>query len=199
MKTLTKDTKIKLSQIKDLKNWVEDIRYQIGQISAKTGLLKTTEGWIKPPHTIKELKNGNDTIIGGSPGPGGDDPRFQKKRSAKDNQVKPIKEIIRFKKDTPLTNEDGWYIPAGQKLENAKSIARAEGIDEVKILIDNHLLPGGRKTKSKDWEKIAGNTELAKEGKRRRAHVHGYRCKGIGKVKMKRVSWISSRGTKNGK
>lgn len=85
-------------------------------------------------------------------------------------------------------------------LDNAKSIARAEGIDEVRILIDNHLLPGGKKTSPKDWEKIAGDTDLAKNGKKRRAHVHGYRAKGVGKVKMKRVSWLTqNKGRRNGK
>lgn len=49
---LTGDTRIRLSQIKDLAEWVEDQKYEIGQISTRTGLLKTAEGWVVPPHSM---------------------------------------------------------------------------------------------------------------------------------------------------
>ncbi len=50
---LTGDTRIRLSQIKDLADWVEDRRYEIGEISTKTGLMKTAEGWVVPPHAMR--------------------------------------------------------------------------------------------------------------------------------------------------
>ena len=49
---LTGDTKIRLSQIKGLREWTEDQKYEIGQISTRTGLLKTAEGWVVPPHSM---------------------------------------------------------------------------------------------------------------------------------------------------
>ena len=54
-KELTGDTRIRLSQIKDLAAWAEDRRYQLGEISENTGLMKTAEGWVTPPHTKKPL------------------------------------------------------------------------------------------------------------------------------------------------
>ena len=190
---LTGDTRIRLSQIKDLAAWIEDRRYQNGEISQTTGLMKTPDGWVVPPHSMvpgPQEPIENTHRIGGGAGQEKNDPRFRKNRSAKNNTVLDIKNPVTFKKDTPITNDAGWYIPAGSRLENAKSIARAEGIDEVRLLVDNYLLPGGKKTNVKDWEKIAGNTDLTKNGKKRRAHVHGYRAKGVGKVKMKRVNWL---------
>ena len=52
-KPLTGDTRIRLSQIKDLAAWIEDRRYEIGEISTKTGLMKTAEGWVVPPHAMR--------------------------------------------------------------------------------------------------------------------------------------------------
>ena len=52
-KPLTGDTRIRLSQIKDLVAFAEDRRYEIGEISTKTGLMKTAEGWVVPPHAIR--------------------------------------------------------------------------------------------------------------------------------------------------
>lgn len=49
---LTGETKIRLSQIKGLREWIEDQKYEIGQISTRTGLLKTAEGWVVPPHSM---------------------------------------------------------------------------------------------------------------------------------------------------
>lgn len=64
---LTGDTKIRLSQIKDLAAWVEDRRYGIGEISTKTGLMKTTEGWVVPPHAARMIE-GQEGTRGGSAG-----------------------------------------------------------------------------------------------------------------------------------
>lgn len=50
---LTGHTHIRLSQIKDLVAFAEDRRYEIGEISTKTGLMKTAEGWVVPPHAIR--------------------------------------------------------------------------------------------------------------------------------------------------
>lgn len=55
---ITADTKIKL------KNVVEDRTYQIGEISEKTGLQKTSNGWVKPKKgtTTKEEENKNTFV-----------------------------------------------------------------------------------------------------------------------------------------
>ena len=58
---LTGDTKIRLSQIKGLREWIEDQKYEIGQISTRTGLLKTAEGWVVPPHN-RESKATTKTL-----------------------------------------------------------------------------------------------------------------------------------------
>lgn len=47
---LTGDTRIRLSQIKDLADWVEDRKYQVGEISQKTGLQKQPDGSWKEPN-----------------------------------------------------------------------------------------------------------------------------------------------------
>ena len=47
---LTGDTRIRLSQIKDLRGWIEDKRtYKPGEISEKTGLQKQPDGSWKEP------------------------------------------------------------------------------------------------------------------------------------------------------
>lgn len=58
---LTKDTKVRLSQIKR-EECTQDARriYQNGEISEKTGLMKTPKGWVKPP-----AKGGEKKAIGG--------------------------------------------------------------------------------------------------------------------------------------
>ncbi len=58
---LTKDTKVRLSQIKR-EECTKDARrtYQNGEISGKTGLMKTPKGWVKPP-----AKGGEKKAIGG--------------------------------------------------------------------------------------------------------------------------------------
>lgn len=55
-KPLTGDTRIRLSQIKDLAAWIEDRRYEIGEISTKTGLMKTANGWVVPPHAMRPME-----------------------------------------------------------------------------------------------------------------------------------------------
>lgn len=48
---LTKDTRIKLSQIKDLTSWIKDRKYQNGDISEKTGLMRVAPSkWVEPNH-----------------------------------------------------------------------------------------------------------------------------------------------------
>lgn len=46
---LTGDTRIRLSQIKDLQAWINDRRYKVGEISEKTGLQKQPDGSWKEP------------------------------------------------------------------------------------------------------------------------------------------------------
>jgi len=60
---LTRDTKIKLSQIMDLKTWINDRVYQVGEISKKTGLQKQPDGTWKEPkqqQKIRSLKSENE-------------------------------------------------------------------------------------------------------------------------------------------
>lgn len=52
MRILTAETKIKLSQIKDLRTWTEDEKYDVGDISKKTGLQKFGPGDWRVPNSL---------------------------------------------------------------------------------------------------------------------------------------------------
>ena len=198
-KPLTGDTRIRLSQIKDLAAWIEDRRYEIGQISTKTGLMKTANGWIVPPHSMApepQESIENSHRIGG--GANYDDDKAyrtdvtERHRSAKTN-AEEDREPFRTKREIQLTVEDdpeniGWKIKAKQQVIDVVSFARGIGIDDIKRLMDTYLA-NGKRTREDDWEKCKGNTPVTRNNKERDAHVHWYQAKDVGKVEFKIVDW----------
>lgn len=197
---LSGDTRIRLSQIKDLREWVEDRHiYGMYEISPSTGLMKTEHGWVVPPHLMAPgLQRPIEEThrIGG--GANYDDDKAyrtdvtERHRSAKTN-AEVDREPFRTKREIQLTVEDdpeniGWKIKAKQQVIDVVSFARGIGIDDIKRLMDTYLA-NGKRTREDDWEKCKGNTTVTRNNKERDAHVHWYQAKDVGKVEFKIVDW----------
>lgn len=172
MRILARNTKIKLNQIKDLSYWIEDQRYEIGQISQKTGLLKTAEGWVKPE------KNS------------------QKKIPIKSTWIVPrslgaVAKRYTAKSDINVTSKNESYVlKEGSKVENIELIAKGHGIRTVSHLMEKYKKPNGEKTKATDWTKKKGiGVVLDKNGNQKKAELHWYECQGLGKCEFKVKRW----------
>lgn len=173
---LTANTKIKLSQIKDLEAWIKDKIYQVGQISEKTGLQKQPDGtWKEPTEKQKDPKNEQDATTWIVPRSLG---AVAIKYTAK-NDTK----VTAFGKNVTLKQ--------GSTVTDIEIIARGHGIDKVQKLIDNYPRRNGTKTVATDWTKKKGiGTVEIRNGLTAKAELHWYECKGEGKVKFKVKKWI---------
>ena len=172
---LTGDTRIRLSQIKDLLAWVKDRRkYKVGEISEKTGLLKTRNEngkieWVEPNTESQE-----ETI-------------WTVPRS-----LGAVAKVYTAKEDTPVRkgHKKDWTLKQGSQVTNIKQIARGHGIKIVGTLIKNHKRPNGASTSATDWTKKKGfGTVVDKNGRERKAELHWYECQGMGKIDFKVKKW----------
>lgn len=197
MHLLTPETKIKLSQISDLKKWITDRKYEIGEISPKTGLLKTEEGWVIPPsQMVHGNKTDKDPITGLYNTGGGEQHR------SKRNNKSINKKDFTLKKQLKLTiennpKEKGYSLYPGEKITNIVSFARGKGIDDIQRLKDTYKRKDGKTTIDDDWEKCKGNGIAHKNNKKRGAEIHWYQAKNVGQVEHKVKRWlINKRGQK---
>lgn len=163
---LTGDTRIRLSQIKDLAAWIEDRRYHNGEISQKTGLMKTPNGWVVPPSGKTSW-----TV-----------PR----------SLGAVAKVYTAKADTAVSKgkAETYTLKEGSKVKDIKLIARGHGIKSVSRLMKKYKRPNGSTTKATDWTKRKGiGTVVGKDGKERQAELHWYECQGMGKMEFKVKKW----------
>ncbi|HDR4427059.1 TPA: hypothetical protein QCP92_002661 [Bacillus cereus] len=78
------------------------------------------------------------------------------------------------------------FIKKGTFIKGVRIIAAGKEIREVNHLMETYKLQNGMKTKEEDWLKMRG-TALITDNKEyhRKAEVHWYQAKNIGKVKFK--------------
>lgn len=178
-KPLTGDTRIRLSQIKGLKEWVTDRRkYKIGEISEKTGLLKTRTKsgkieWVEPS-TKGQTKTSWHVP----------------------HSLGAAAKVYTAKEDTPVRkgHKKEWTLKQGSEVTDISLIARGHGIKTVATLIKNHKRPNGTSTKATDWTKKKGfGTVVGRDGKERKAELHWYECQGMGKIDFKVKKWKDER------
>ena len=83
-------------------------------------------------------------------------------------------------------------IKQGSYIENVKVIAgkgvRRE-IDDINRLVETYLKSNGEKTSPKDWQKVVGTAIIEVESGKK-AEIHWYQCKDIGKVEYKIKRWL---------
>lgn len=130
---LTGDTKIRLSQIVDLKKWVEDQRrYQLGEISETTGLMKTTEGWVTPPHFAAPTSRENNVSRGRS-GSGSNEPK-QREYSAdfKENKKK-LTSVLEETKKKLTADEVNAIKEYTKSSRDLNAYSRGKKVDPKKV------------------------------------------------------------------
>ena len=175
---MTADTKICLSKIKGFKEWIEDRRkYKVGEISEKTGLLKTRN------------KNGNVEWV--EPGPSEQTAQVEKTWRVP-RSLGAAAKVYTAKEDTPVRkgHKKEWTLKEGSEIKNISLIARGHGIKIVATLIKNHKRTNGTSTKATDWTKKKGfGTVIDKNGHERDAELHWYECRGMGKIDFKVKAW----------
>ena len=67
-----------------------------------------------------------------------------------------------------------------------KVIAHGEKIRDINRLINEYLLPNGKKTKIKDWYKVIVRARIVdKYGNTEEREVHWYQADNVGKVEFK--------------
>ncbi|MBR0487146.1 MAG: hypothetical protein IJJ70_05520 [Treponema sp.] len=162
---LTGDTRIRLSQIADLEGWVEDQKYEIGQISTKTGLLKTANGWVVPP---------------------------SKTSWSVPRSLGAVAKVYTAKVDTAVSKgkSETYTLKEGSKVKDIELIAKGHGIKNVSRLMKKYKRPNGSTTNATDWTKRKGiGTVVGKDGKEKQAELHWYECQGMGKMEFKVKKW----------
>lgn len=93
------------------------------------------------------------------------------------------------KKTKPL-KEEGWYIKEGSTVTGVKVIASGDKIRDVGFLVEENLLPDGKKTSPNDWYKCRGTADVTNgELTYKNCEVHWYQCENIGKIKFKVKKW----------
>ena len=196
---LTGDTRIRLSQIKDLADWVEDQKYEIGQISSRTGLMKTTEGWVVPPHAAfhNNQENTGRKIGGGT----SNKPNSRKKQKSiaqrkfeqnhkqtaagnrsPENNTPRRRSPIKVHQDIPVTrtghpgDKQIGTLLKGQKLTNVVSMARGKGIDCLQRLQNTY-----KKSDPEKWSKneATGQVQIKNRTLNMKLHYYCYDDKEI--------------------
>lgn len=90
-----------------------------------------------------------------------------------------IKGMFQIKQGSTIT---------GVKVIAGKSVKRQ--IDDINRLVNEHTKMNGEKTSPNDWQKVIGFATIEVEGMLKKAEVHWYQCKDIGKVEFKIKRWI---------
>lgn len=166
---LTGDTKIRLSQIKDLADWTRDRVYQNGDISEKTGLMRVAPGkWVEPgAESLKE----KDWKV----------PRSLGARAVTYKVTAPFN--VRGK------GGKNYKLVEGSEIKEIELIARGHGIRKVRKLIKKYF-NDKKPTVATDWTKKKGYGTVEDEhNKKREAELHWYECKGKEKVEFKVKRW----------
>ena len=66
---------------------------------------------------------------------------------------------------------------------------RGAGIRTVEKLRIENPLPNGELTNVEDWKKVVGNAILIDTGEERKAEIHWYQCRNLGKKEFKVKKW----------
>lgn len=196
---LSGDTKIRLSQIVDLKKWVEDQRqYQLGEISETTGLMKTPDGWVTPPQFGRHQephKEGHSHVAGGSKKNNSGKKTKTRKRSIKPIPITKTQTVVKRDGNGKVIDTN-WEIKAGEYITNAEVMAEGTDIRNVDRLVNEN--PG---TKPEEWTKEKGVGIISpKKGakkkngkpitKARHAELHWYKSEKTGVIEIKRTRWM---------
>ena len=85
--------------------------------------------------------------------------------------------------------ETRYPIKLGSYVENVIIIAEGAGIRTVEKLRIENPLPNGELTNVEDWKKVVGNAILIDNGEERKAEIHWYQCRNLGKKEFKVKKW----------
>jgi hypothetical protein len=168
----------------DLAAWVEDQqRYELGEISKTTGLMKTTEGWVVPPHAAfhnnqENQSNGRHAHGGGSRKRGKPNSKKNRQReraeqekynrthkqtaagnrSKKNNTPWPISEPLEVRKTMQVTDNgkpDGELIGTLRKGEIITKIVSMARAEGIDCL--QRLIHTHNRKDPTKWSKNEGN------------------------------------------
>ena len=91
-----------------------------------------------------------------------------------------------YVKNPKKLRDQAYYIKEDTYVEGIKVIAHGEKIRDINRLINEYLLPNGKKTKIKDWYKVIVRARIVdKYGNTEEREVHWYQADNVGKVEFK--------------
>jgi hypothetical protein len=90
---------------------------------------------------------------------------------------------IHVKADIAL--EKGYTLKKGTTLTAVKVMAAGSKIHDVNRLVQTYTLPNGQPTNPADWEKVRGTAIVSNGKDTKKADIHWYQCKNIGKKEHK--------------
>lgn len=187
MKTLTSDTKIRLTQIVDLGDFVKDRKkYKVGEISETTGLMKQRSKngkiiWIDPQKGDKANPDESPTEW-----------NVPKSLGASAKQY-PI--VVKYKKNggkerwkvsmKTKGNSPTWYLKEGSVIKNIYTMDAGKDIDDIKRLKRLGKELYNKDSKTEDWKKRTGIARVTNGKEEQTIVVHWYECANIGKLEFK--------------
>ena len=186
-KPLTGDTRIKLSQIKDLKEWVEDRRkYKVGEISETTGLMKQRSKsgeiiWIDPQRGDKTDPNEKPGSWNVPRSLGGSARQYPVKVDySKGKGKEGWKVNMKTKGNNPT-----WYLKEGSVIKSVYTMDAGKDIDDIKRLMRLGKELYNKDSRVEDWKKRTGRAKVTNGKEEMTIIVHWYECANIGKMEFK--------------
>ena len=108
------------------------------------------------------------------------------------NSVGAAAKKIYVKNDIGNIRNTEYNIKQGTYITNVEIIAGKDvkrQIDDINRLVNEHPKQNGEKTLASDWQKVKGVAIIDTQGGRK-AEIHWYQCKDIGKVEFKVKRWL---------
>ncbi len=97
-----------------------------------------------------------------------------------------VKNDIGNIRNTEYNIKQGTYI-ANVEIIAGKDVKRQ--IDDINRLVNEHPKQNGERTLASDWQKVKGIAIIDTQGGRK-AEIHWYQCKDVGKVEFKVKRWL---------
>ena len=85
--------------------------------------------------------------------------------------------------------EEQWKLKEGSTVTGIKAMATGNNIRDVDRLVNEYKKSNGDFTKADDWIKVRGTAIVTDGITDKKAEVHWYQCKYIGKVEFKVKRW----------
>ncbi|MDQ8734252.1 hypothetical protein [Paenibacillus sp. LHD-38] len=93
-----------------------------------------------------------------------------------------------YLKEKIFIPETEYFIPEKSTITGVVVIAQGKKIDDINRLMKTYKF---KNPAIEDWKKVRGTVIVEKGSKRKKAEIHWYQCKNVGKVEFKIKKWYS--------